>query len=492
MKKTVTAFVSICALLLFLVGAGAGESFYLGQGTRGTLVKTSGAPLSVGPNHPPLEGPLARIAFTLTDKGGLDEFDFFVSAEYVLAGSPLPAALTNVAIGVLDSGAATTIISYPDSVDLGMSGSFVTDSTLPLGGIGGQIEVDVSIPVGVFAHGVQDLGPGGAISNALLMGQGNFPCGVNTEYNYNNGSTLPTVIGAPFLTQFPVGVRNSQRMDILYRGETLSTPSVTVYTGPSDPALPTYSHQVFLELIPTGLGIPQFLAFPNFIDGGYDFILPALIDNAGSLFRTSSPLTTVSKGGVSRPVKLMVDTAAQATIISASVAADLGLNLVNPPFEIELQGFSGATETVPGAYLDELYLPAAGGALVWSNVPVVVKSTTGPDGAVMDGIFGSNLLGNRDFVFNGVGNPDRFLDISDVVAFPDPEITAIRRQTNDTVEVDWLSHPAPPMMCMEATTNILDMPPSWSVVATGELATITGTMSVTGAPEHAIFRLVAP
>ena len=67
---------------------------------------------------------------------------------------------------------------------------------------------------------------------------------------------------------------------------------------------------------------------------------------------------------------------------------------------------------VPGGYLDELRIPTDTTDLVWSNVPVVVKSLTGPDGATVDGLLGSNLLGNRDYVFNGAGTPDRYLDVS--------------------------------------------------------------------------------
>lgn len=492
MKKTFTAFLSLCCLCLLLVGADAGSSFYLGGGTKATLVTPSGAPLLVSSNHPPLEGPLTHLAFTVTDEHAIDVFDSVVSAHLGLAGDFLPAALTNTGIAVLDSGAATTIISYPDKQDLGVVGSFVTDSVLPVGGIGGSVDVDVSFPIGIFAHGVQNLRSDGTVSNALLIGQGNFPCGVNNEFNYLNGSTLPTVIGAPFLAYYPVGVKNSERIEIEHRGDTISTASVTIYSGPTDPTLPSYGRHIFLELVPAGLGSVGFLASPDLINGGYTFIFPALIDTlGGSLFRTASAALTVSKGAATRPIKMVVDTAAQATIISAPVAADLGLDLLNPPFEIELQGFSGATETVPGAFLDELYVPTSGNALVWSNVPVVVKSLAGPDGATIDGIFGSNLLGNRDFVFNGAEAPDRYLDVSDPVVFPSPEITAIR-ETNNTVEVDWLSHPAPPMMCLEGTTNIQDVAPFWTVLATGELATITGTMSVTGDTEYSVFRLSAP
>src|SRR5215470_8468219 len=86
---------------------------------------------------PPLEGPVMAIAITVTDQNS-GEFDFDATAHTGVDGAPLiPGANLPVAVGLLDSGASTHLVSYPDSLQLGLEGDWVTANTFSAEGAGG-------------------------------------------------------------------------------------------------------------------------------------------------------------------------------------------------------------------------------------------------------------------------------------------------------------------------------------------------------------------
>jgi len=211
---------------------------------------------------------------------------------------------------------------------------------------------------------------------------------------------------------------------------------------------------------------------------------------------------TLGESSSSVSGQMAVDTGAQATLISVAAATALGLNLLNPDFEVEVQGIGSATLTAPGFYVDEFSIPVIINQSgvptneVWNSVPVVVVNVGSPEGGTLFGILGMNLLGNRDYVFNGalpVGPFESpYLDITDPFITPEIQITDARLVSADTFEFDWLSQPAAPVLHLESTTNLLELPQVWTPVATGDLPTITGTLTVTGMQELTHFRLSAP
>ena len=82
---------------------------------------------------------------------------------------------------------------------------------------------------------------------------------------------------------------------------------------------------------------------------------------------------------------------------------------------------------------------------------------------------------------------------ADPVVTPVLRITGVRRPTTNSIEIDWRTEPAPPVLRLEATPSLSVNPPSqWTAVATGAQSTIVGTMSVTGLVSRQFFRLVAP
>lgn len=441
---------------------------------------------------PPIEGPLMAMAITLTDqRQHADDFDWYATAHEGVDGRPLIPDATSYgsAIALLDSGAATHLVGYPDATRLGLQGDYISQSTFDIGGVCGGVTLDISDAIGFFAHGLQQLDASGGVRTNLMFGQANFTCVVNSQANEEQGLTVPTLLGAPFLFYFPAYIRNSQPTQTVVFGKSFSSPSIQLYS-PLDEDLPELAHRVFLEVRPAGNTVGYFATLdpdtfevypitPSTIVGGF---------TAGSLFFTASDVVFTHRGNTSQG-RMVVDTGAQATVLSEIAAAELDLDLRNPDFEVEVQGI-GCIVTKPGFYVDSARLPAIGGALNWSTIPVVVLNVTGPEGNTIFGIFGNNLTATRDLFFNGSASPP-YLEVTAPIVSPVLRITGVRKLTPNVIEVDWRAEPAPPKLYLEATQNLGTNPPQWSTVATNSMGTLTGTMSVTGLVSQQFFRLAA-
>jgi hypothetical protein len=382
-------------------------------------------------------------------------------------------------------------VSYPDAAALGLQGSFLTPNTFPVGGVGGSVDIDVTMPVGFFMHGLQALGAGGSLQPPVTHGQGNFAAGANSLFNAGQSNNVPTVIGAPMLAYFGAYVRNSQRIETQVCGRAVSSPAVTFFTEPELPAVTNLGHKIFLQLLPEGGGlfvqyVPDVFGFDSF-----DPLLPSfIVAGLGSaLFFTASDVV-LSEGASTSRGKMMVDSGAQATILGRVAAAELDLDLAHPDFEVDVQGIGGIV-TAPGFVVDQLRVPAEGGAVVWTHVPLIVLDVGGPTGGSLYGVFGANLLAYRDWVFSAFA-PSPYLDVTDPVVVPELRFTGARRGTNGCVELDWHNQPAPPALALQQTDDLTAQPPAWATAATGALATIHGTFSVTGVSDHASFRMIVP
>jgi len=441
---------------------------------------------------PPLEGPIMTVAIAITDQRA-DEFDWLATTNTALSGSALPGAATNVVFGLLDSGSSTHLVSYPDALAMALQGSFLTGNTYPVSGVDGiDADMDLSFPVGFFVHGLQDLDAAGNPQPSLMSGQGNFVGLVNSLENYQLGANLPTLIGAPFLLFYPAYIRNSQPVQSSVLGHDISAPSITFYDDPADPQIPTLAHRIYLETRPTGSPTVAYLGEVNddfeVVPNIPSTILAGL--SGGSLYFTASAMT-FTLGTNTSSGKVVVDTGAQATLISEIAAAELGLNVLNPEFEVEVQGLVN-TVIAPGFYVDSARIPAGFVSPVsWSHVPVIVLNVGSPEGGTLYGIFGSNLTANRDMVFNGAASTP-YLDVTDPIVSPRIKITAIRHTGSHSTEIDWHAEPAPPVLRLEMCANLALNPPVWTSVATNTLSTINGTLSVTGLGPRIFFRLVAP
>ena len=162
------------------------------------------------------------VAVTITDVNE-GEFEFAATAHAGVDGSPLiPGSYFPLAVSLLDSGAATHLVSYPDALRLGLEGDRLTANTFAAEGAGGSVDLGISYPMGFFAHGLQDLDQAGNVRTNRMLGQGNFACGVNSLLNQEAGSDIPTVLGAPFLLFYPAHIRNSQPVETSILGRQFS------------------------------------------------------------------------------------------------------------------------------------------------------------------------------------------------------------------------------------------------------------------------------
>jgi hypothetical protein len=436
----------------------------------------------------PFEGPLAWIAVTVTDqRSGPDDSIASVHTNG-LAGTPLPAATTNCFVALLDSGAQTHVLRADDAAALGVTGAFLTGETFTLGGLVGSATAAITVPLGFFAHGLQDLGPGQAIQPDRAMGHGNFE-GAVADAPEATGPSLPSVLGAPLLASFPALIRNSLPVHLSVGGEPLASPSVTLFGDAASAVIPRFQHKVQLQIFPLADGIAyaagdEMLGLPPLPSMITLTILPGL---AASLFLTV-PAVELRESSFTDSDPMVVDTGAQATLISRTAADQLGLNLSEPDFWAEVGGVGGVTN-VPGFYIDQLRLPAQPTAIFWTNVPVIVANVAGPDGSTLFGILGSNLLGDRDLVFNGAA-ASPYLDVSDPVVAPVLSITALQVAPDGGVGLDWWNEPAPGRLVLHAARDLAGG--TWDTIATAALSTLRGTLTVPNAADYRFFRLAAP
>src|SRR6185369_7663464 len=101
--------------------------------------------------------------------------------------------------------------------------------------------------------------------------------------------------------------------------------------------------------------------------------------------------------------QFIFDTGAQVTVISEEVAASVGYytggpSPSTPEFYVEVSGVGGATEQVPGFYMNSLTVPMANAPpITWSRVPVIVLNLPDPTGEndYVAGVLGMNLFTDR-------------------------------------------------------------------------------------------------
>jgi hypothetical protein len=98
------------------------------------------------------------------------------------------------------------------------------------------------------------------------------------------------------------------------------------------------------------------------------------------------------------------------------VAASLSLP-VEPDFTVDVCGIGGTVEDVPGYYVDYVKINALGGALEFSNAPVVVIDLESPEGGSLDGVLGMNFFWNRNIVFDPSLTLSSIIHVSDPVPF---------------------------------------------------------------------------
>lgn len=359
-------------------------------------------------DSPPIDGFVPWIVVSVTDESlGFWDIDAVPSANVVgnhLTGSPQ----SDYAIGIFDTGASTTLISDGDAFKTGMyDEGFVTSLEVELTGATGTAVAHTSNPLGIFIAGLDVLEPNGLLLNdAEMLGEYNVSVIVGDSVE---SPDLPTAIGMPLAIYTSAAFSNNKRFSTTIDGNDFNSPYINFYSF-DDFSAPTYSNHIDLELRPSDAGAVQYIPcdlwggcgdepdgtpqYPSTIWGG--------LSSQSLLF-----LPWVSLADRNYSLNLidgfMLDTGAQITVISRTMASGLHLSTSNPDFTVEIQDVTGQITIEPGFFLDSLQIPADGEWLEYTNVPVVAINVDSPEGGYLNGIIGMNLFVDLNFVVSGGG-----------------------------------------------------------------------------------------
>ncbi len=370
---------------------------------------------------PPIDGFVPWIAVTATDAAG-QELEIDAIPHTSLTGTFLPTdPLNDYAIGIWDTGASISILGNVDANRLNLftgSPDYVTGSIVVITGVTGSVDAWVSMPLGLFINGLGAIeSTTGELDTSQMVGESNLSIGVGQEV-FGQQPDLPTVIGAPMSVYFAGVVDNEQSWTINYAGEEYTGPDIQFF-DPEDPIIPNYSITVPLELRPLGAVAVQYTPCVD-IGGCPDgFGAPQspsiVIGNASqSLFFVSSvDLYERDESAIDKD-RFLLDTGAQISVIGNRIGARLALDPDDPEFEVEVQGVNGQITMLPGYTIDRIEIPALGEWLSFTRAPVVLLDVASPEGGTVDGIIGTNLLQNYNFVLRGggmFGQPDPSLEL---------------------------------------------------------------------------------
>ncbi len=383
-----------------------------------TQTAPAGLP-AVGVNvidSPPIDGFIPWIAVTTTDKRkGQDDMDFNAVERTSIFGSyTADNYQTDYAIGIFDTGASASIIGYADAARLGLySNDMVTDNDIPISGVTGSVLAGVSYPLGLYIDGLDSVAGSGLLDTSDMVGETNVS--VITGRNPGGNPDLPTAIGTPLSVYFTAVIKNDTPISYTYNSTEYTGPRISFHNHDSN-EVPSYAIEVPMELRPLGGIYVQYLP---------DYNLDELLLGGGDIFFTdfskpSSP--SVIMGNLSQSVffvhsvdithgirkaadktRFMLDTGAQVTVIGKRIGARLGLDQNDPDFTVEIEGVSGEISYEKGYVIDKIEIPALGGWLTFTNVPVILLDVASPEGGTLDGIIGMNLFVDYNIVLRGGG-----------------------------------------------------------------------------------------
>ncbi len=356
-------------------------------------------------DSPPIAGFVPRIAVTVTDSHS-DDLDWVGYPQSSVEGNYLTNnPEKNYVIGLFDTGSSINIMSYAGAQRSGIfSSDLLTSNLIELAGATGSVFGWVSMPLAVYMGGLSSIDPNQWVLNdSNMVGESNISIVVGNEPEPNLPD-LPTAVGSPVSVYFVTGIFNDNPVSVTYDGNNYTSPDIKFYNQ-GDPKIPNYTNEIPLNLIPAGAYDVEY--FPD-LDAIYDFTFqpgsPSIIGSLlQSLFFVSSVDLTDGTHTALDKTRFMLDTGAQVTVISSTVAARLGLNPANEDFEVEIQDVTGEITYQPGFFIDKLEITALGDWLTFTNVPVVMIDVGSPEGGYLDGIIGMNLFTEYNLVLHGGG-----------------------------------------------------------------------------------------
>ncbi len=371
--------------------------------------------------EPPLAGFSPLVAITTSNKRNWADMDYEHDLESIYSGSPLiGSASQNYIIGIYDSGAVVDLIAGSSADTLGIVGPYLTDSVFPIGGVSGTVDALLSQPIGIFASGLGAIDPNGTLDLTKVKGHSNVSAVIAPEISCNNGEAVTGVVGTPFLSFYTAVIRNDLSQNVQKNNQFYSSPEVQILS-PTSPLIPTYTKKVAMEF--GGLTLSTSATFyPDFEDLETPMFptmlgMPLSIPFGGAFFATIY-VTEGTPGPTNplQPMRVLVDTGAQSSIMTPAMAAQLSLPL-EPDFVVDICGVGGLSTNIPVYKIDYIKINALGGAMEFSNAPFVIVDIGSPDGQPIDGVLGMNFFWNRNIIFQPSLTGSSFLQVSDPVAF---------------------------------------------------------------------------
>jgi hypothetical protein len=399
-------------------------------------------------DSPPIDGFVPYVAVTVTDERS-DELYWFAYPEPAVIGTYLTASpQTDYAIGIVDTGASTTLLSYAEAIRTGIySSNLVTTSTITISGATGSVEAAVTYPLGIFVGGLGDTEPNGTMSNPwTLPGQSNTSIIVG-QTPVGDAPDLPTAIGAPMWVYCSTAFDNENKITRIRDANEYTSPAISIYE-PGDAAIPAWNDlSIPLEVRPSATGVTYIGTVDLETFEFYPYIPSIISDGSNqSLFFVASTDLYNQGHTAGNRTKFMLDTGAQVTVVGSTVAAILGLNPNNPEFWVEIKDVTGQTTMRPGFDIDTLEIPAIGQYYSATNVPVVYMDIDSPEGGFLDGIIGMNLFTGYNMVLRGGAFLDpSFLDLKLITNIADITPAGGDGKVDSldlaTIVTAWLSQP---------------------------------------------------
>ncbi len=379
--------------------------------------------------QPPVSGFSPLVAMVTSDRGGSDDFDW----EHVLVssyvGKPLNApAEENFVIGVLDTGSVADLAAGDSAQILGLKGSYLTPNAIPISGVSGAVDAQITRPLGVFAAGLGAIQLDGRLDLSQVVGHTNVCALASPAIQCDNGEEVRASLGTPLLAFYTSVIRVDQPRRVKVRDQIYVSPDVQI-TDSFTPSPDAYPHKIPMEL--GGLSpvsTASYYAFPDLSDwenilGEWLPLTPTMLSMAGGglptggWFYADVGLLQGQAGPLNmlQTTRMLVDTGAQGSVISSNIAAKLNLP-TKPDFTTEVCG-AGGLSTVNGYYIDYVRINAMGGAMEFARVPFVVIDMESAEGGSLDGILGMNFFWNRNIVVEPTTSGTGFLHVSDPVPF---------------------------------------------------------------------------
>jgi predicted aspartyl protease len=357
-------------------------------------------------DSPPVSGFVPHIVVAVTDKRSSDD-DWVAQTHSSVVGRYLTASPeTDYTVGLFDTGASAHVMSRAAAKRTGvLDAGLVTTHMVELLGATNSVSAWVSHPLALFIDGLAAIDPNGRVSDdSNMVGQSNVAIIVGEEPPPGRPD-LPTAIGSPMSVNFVAAIHNDHPIAVTYDGNEYIGPDIRFYED-FDSRIPEYGGRIPLNLIPAGAVNIQYI--PD-LEAIFDLIFepgqPSIIvgNLAQSLFFVDSvDLHDGTKSAIDKR-RFMLDTGAQVTVIGSGIASRLGLDPARPDFEVEIQDVTGEITVAPAFIIDSLEIPALGGWLSYSNVPVVMLDVDSPEGGYLEGIVGMNLFVEFNLVLQGGG-----------------------------------------------------------------------------------------